>query len=600
MEVTQARAQTDSVRTGGSDADAAALADTGAVPDAVDVAKVGYAVHVAGVDGALHDQLREASRLVTLNQFPPPTVGALRRRARADLDRLMAVLRSEGYYHADIRIAVDAAKKPVDVTFNVTPGPRYKLERFAIAYAGAEDASGLPQTAHDFGISVGGPARAADVVADGDTVLRKLAEQGYPFASIADRKAVVDHDKMLMTVDLTVDPGPLTRFGDIKVSGLKTVEEGYIPVFELWHAGELYDQRKVDQMRTDLVDSGLFSAVTAAPERPPASGDDAPVDFAFSEAEHRTIGGGVNYSTTQGPGVTAFWEHRNFFGRGEDLKVSADAATLKQQLAIGLTKPNFWRRKQSLSLTGALRHENTDAYEELAIQSGAAIDRAIGTKWDVSVGTSLELTKITDDTGKRTFLLLGLPLGLRYDGTDNLLDPTKGSRMRLQVTPYAATINRTGYFFVNELNVSTYRKVFSRLVVAARGRVGSIFGAAREDIPATKRFYAGGGGSIRGVDYQEAGPLDADNDPIGGRSVVETSLELRYRVTSTIGIVPFIDGGTVYSQTMPQFNHLSWGGGLGFRYLTPMGPVRLDLAVPINKKPQYHSFQFYISLGQAF
>src|SRR5690606_2982221 len=201
-----------------------------------------------------------------------------------------------------------------------------------------------------------------------------------------------------------------------------------------------------------------------------------------------------------------------------------------------------------LTFSTSLRHEDNDAYSELAIGGGVALDRALGERWDGPVGTTLELTKIEDnEAGKRTFLLFGLPVGLRYDGTDSRLDPTKGARLRVQTTPYMATINETSLFLKSEVNASAYYQVMDapRLVMAARSRVGAIFGSGRTNIPASKRFYAGGGGSIRGIDYQEAGPLDANGDPIGGRSVAEMAVEARFKVTETIGIVPFLDGGTV-------------------------------------------------------
>jgi len=560
-----------------------------------------YKVSITGVGNGLKTQLEGASRLVALKDYPPITVTALRSRAQSDVDNLMAALRSEGYYGADIRVTVDDSARPIAIDFDVSPGMQYRLTEITIAFT--REGTGLPTAVATYGILTGGPARAADVLAAEATVLRQLGQQGYPFADVADRKVVVNHETRNMVVDLRIDPGPLTRFDGIDITGARTVEESFIRRYKLWESGDIYDQRLVDEMRTDLVDSGLFSIVTAKPERPAEDGGTGTIDLKVTESDQHTIGAGANYSSTEGFGVEGSWEHRNFFGRGERLTLGAEVAEIAQGLSAQLYKPQFLRRGQGLTLSAALSHENNDAYEELAVRSGIALDRELSEHWDGSVGTTLELSEIKDNLqGKRTFLLFGFPVGLRYDGTNSRLDPTRGARLRIQSTPYIATIGETTAFVRNEINASTYWEAMDapRLVLAARARVGSILGSSRAAIPASKLFYSGGGGSVRGVDYQEAGQLDADGDPIGGRSVAEVSFEARLKVTETIGVVPFIDGGSTFPDNIPTFSHFYWGAGLGFRYHTPVGPVRLDLAVPLNPQPAYRGFQFYISLGQAF
>jgi translocation and assembly module TamA len=208
------------------------------------------------------------------------------------------------------------------------------------------------------------------------------------------------------------------------------------------------------------------------------------------------------------------------------------------------------------------------------------------------------------DQGERMVYLVGLPARITQDSNDDLLDPTKGTRLALSVTPEGGTIagERVG-FVKNEAIGSGYYTLgkLPAFTMAMRARVGSIVGAKTSSLPANRRFYAGGGGSVRGYKYQKVGPLDSDNDPLGGRSVVELSTELRIRITKTIGIVPFVDGGQVYESTYPKFSdNLLWAGGLGFRYYSPVGPIRVDFATPINGRSSDDRFQFYISLGQAF
>lgn len=566
-----------------------------------DIQDIGYKVVVDGpIGNGLKGELRAASRLAALEDYPPLTIGALRSRARADVDRLAAVLRSEGYYGADISLKVDDSTDPVSVIFTVDAGMRYVLKSISVQFT--SDAVKQPTDGTDYGLVVGGGARAPDVVAAGEQVLNLLGQRGYPFAKMADRKVVVNHDTQSMAVTFVVDAGPLTRFDGLAIKGLTSVKPDFVKSFRLWDKGQLYDQRLVDEMRSDLIDANLFASVGVTPEKPATDGGEGTLDLDLVEAPHRTVGGGANYSTSEGLGANAFWEHRNFFGRGERFRASATAAELRQELGVELHKPHFLSREQGLTLSTNAKHENSDAYEEFTLSVGAALDRELAQQWQGSAGTTLELTEIHDAEGTRSFLLLGLPLGVRFDGTDSLLDPTRGARLQVSTTPYASTLDTTGFFMVNEVNASTYYKVTDspRLVLAGRMRAGSIFGSSRADIPATKRFYAGGGGSIRGIAYQAAGPLDADGNPIGGRSVAETSVEARFKVTRNIGIVPFIDGGTVYTDVLPRFNDFQWGGGVGLRYHTPVGPIRLDVALPINAEPGHKALQLYISLGQAF
>ena len=203
-----------------------------------------------------------------------------------------------------------------------------------------------------------------------------------------------------------------------------------------------------------------------------------------------------------------------------------------------------------------------------------------------------------------TYAIVGMPIHGGRDGTNDLLDPTEGTRMKLSVTPYFATVERDINFTVFEAEASAYFGLGKddRVVPALRLRTGSIAGAETLDIPITKRFFAGGGGSIRGYEFQKAGPLDADGHPTGGRSVLETGFELRWRVTDRIGIVPFVEGGNVYDDRTPDFGEdLFWAAGLGLRYFTIAGPIRLDVAFPLNRRDGIDDeFQIYVSLGQAF
>ena len=206
------------------------------------------------------------------------------------------------------------------------------------------------------------------------------------------------------------------------------------------------------------------------------------------------------------------------------------------------------------------------------------------------------------DEPDQTYGLLSVPAKLDWDFSNDLLDPTRGGRLHLMTAPTWDTLGVGRSFLKSRLDHSRYLPITDNLVLALRGALGSIVGTGRDDLPADERFYAGGGGSVRGIAYQTAGELDDDDDPLGGASLIELSAELRYRFTENLGAVLFIDGGAAFDNAYPDFDEpLRWGVGPGLRYFTPIGPLRLDIGVPLNARDGVDdAFQFYISIGQAF
>ncbi|MCG8653085.1 MAG: outer membrane protein assembly factor [Pirellulales bacterium] len=282
--------------------------------------------------------------------------------------------------------------------------------------------------------------------------------------------------------------------------------------------------------------------------------------------------------------------------------VSQRTAQLEQSLSAELFKPHFQRLDQNLTTSVSAHRNDTEAFEEQALTSRLSIERPLDEHWRGSLGALFEIAKIEDEDGDRRSVITGAPAGLNYDTTDDVLDPSKGVRLAFQVMPAVALGGRTATFVSATVGGSTYHDLFGdrRLIAAGRAEVGSIAGAARQDIPATHRLYAGGAGSIRGYDFQTVGPLDS-GDPVGGRSLVELNAELRFRISEDFGIVPFIDGGSAFSDSIPGGESLRWAAGLGLRYYTAIGPIRLDVARPLNRRDDIDdSFEFFISIGQAF
>lgn len=576
-------------------------------PEAGDTraAAVAYRARIDGpFDRRLGDLLSRGSLLVGLADRPPPSQAALLGRIEADRERFDAILRSEGYYAAGIDTAIDDSQTPPEVVMRVDPGPVFRLTAFTVTGFGDGAAAVALPGVNDLGLTIGQPARAADVLTGERKVLGWLAERGRPLAALGEREAIVDHAASAMTVAVAVDPGPPAAFGPVTFSGLDRLDEDYARLLIPWREGEPYDQAKVDAFRRKLMRTGLFTTVVVTPAG--AVGDDGrlPLTVELTEARSRSIGGGFKYYTSEGPAAEVFWEHRNLLGRDEDLQISLEVGQIAQNVTVDVLVPNYRRADQELVGQALALRETTDAYDRTGVETLAQLRRVFAELWAVGAGLSLETSWIRERGNTDNSTLLGFPAFILRDSTDNPLNPTEGSKFRYAPTPYVGWYIDRQSFMTNELAGSTYIALDpeKRYILAGRAKVGTLFGESRDAIPADKRYYAGGGSSVRGYPYQKVGPLDSDNDPIGGRSLLELSAEFRARVWGNFGVVPFIDGGTVYSAVVPDFSEtIRWGAGLGFRYHTAIGPVRLDLATPLNPRNDVDDpFQFYISLGQSF
>lgn len=563
-----------------------------------------YSVSITGdFEESLGTLLREVSQLERQAERPPLTAAALATRVEGDVERLKAALRSEGYYDATVDSEIDIEARPVAIAIEVSTGERYELESYEIVYQGTPPAEDVRQAVSGAAVAAGEPAEAEPLKQAETRIVRRLRHRGYPFAKIAKTSYVVDHGTRSMAAKVTVEAGLPAEFGELAIEGLEDVREDHTRRVADWQSGEGYDARRLETLRQDLGDTGLFESVVL--EKGEEVGPDGrlPVTAKVIERPHRSFGGGAAYSTDVGFSVNAFWEHRNFFNRGELLHLGGEFSLIRQELSADFRKPFFLQRNQALLLNAALVRQDDEAFDELSSSVFGGLERSYGEYWTVSAGTSLELIRITEDGMTRDYGLVGFPASLGYDSRDDPLDPSEGFTLNATTTPYFGVSGDAEKFWVNEIRATAYLSLDGDgdFVLAGRTRLGSIVGSTRRDLPASKRFYAGGGGSVRGYEFRTVGPLDDDNDPLGGRSVVEGGLELRAKITEDIGLVPFIEGGQVTTDPYPDLGgEMLWAAGLGVRYYTAFGPVRLDVAFPINGRPVDDTFQFYVSIGQAF
>lgn len=560
-----------------------------------------YTVEISGTGVAELDRsIAALSALEARKRNPPATRAGLQRRIAEDRRSITDLLRSEGYYAARLTDSIDEAAKPLAIRIGIELGPQFSIAAYRVDLRGPAPPDILAGLALP---RAGDPARAPDIVRAEAAVLGRLAEKARPFARVIGQDIVVDHATARMEVDLVIDPGGAATFGPLSLSGLEEVERDHLIGQLPWKEGDPFDQRKLDDGRRALGRSGLFSSVVIDPSMATDPSGDVPISVAVAEREHRSVGIGLRYETDTGFGTELFWRHRNLFGRAETLDLSAQVAQNQIGAGAQYREKGFLARKNTLSLGATVKREEQDAYDSRSAGVTAALERPLFETVTGSAGVGLEALEVDDQTGTNQFMLLSFPFQLRRDTSNDLLDPSSGSRLTAGYTPVLQTTEGVTFHRL-QFSAATYYEALpeKRLILAARAAFGALLGATLSDVPATWRLYSGGGGSIRGYEYQRVGPLDADRDPVGGRSQFEAGIEARIRLTEDIGIVPFIDTGNVYRTATPDFgDRLQYAAGLGVRYYTGFGPIRADIAFPLNRRPGIDDrFQFYISLGQAF
>jgi translocation and assembly module TamA len=565
-----------------------------------------YQVAIEGVgDDALRSLLLQVSETQRLIDRPPPSLARLRRRAHDDRPRLLEVLRSEGYYGAQIDVALNTSVQPIKVTFQIDLGSVYRLGSVSIEVDPPEPGLTVPSP-EEIGLKIGDPAATRTILDAERGLLDRVRARGFILAELGIRRAVVDHDTDTMDLTLRVQPGPLSRFGPVTFDGLRTVEQDFVANRLDWQVGELITPARLEEARNSLRETGLFTSVQIDLADAPDAQGQLPVTVELTERKHRSIGLGMRYRTDEGPGGNVSWEHRNMFGRGEQVAVEADGSFIGAFLLASFRKPDFGRRNQSLLSDVRLAYDDTDAFESKSARARVGLERQLGDGMTVALGVSFLGQEVEDkalDEGSESFGLLSLPARFEWDRSDNRLDPSSGGRLRLENEPFVDVIGNGLLFNKSRLDYAHYVEVVQdpQIVLAGRTALGAMVGEPRGAIPANLRFYAGGGGSVRGFGYQLAGKLNDNDDPIGGRSLLELSGEVRVRITESIGAVAFVDAGTVYSASVPDFSEtLRVGAGPGLRYFSPIGPLRLDVGFPLNPRGSDDTWQLYISIGQAF
>ena len=540
----------------------------------------------------------------------PANAAQIDRRARADAELLAELMRAFGYY--DAAVTTDVAAAPgggYAVTLNVEPGPIYRFAE--VRLPGLDEAAGADAAAlrQAFAVSPQDPVDAARV-AEAEAALQvELGRRGYAFAQVGDPDILIDHDTRTATLVLPVQPQGTRRFGTILVDGRPLFTAEHIATIARFHQGDPYRVPLVEDLRQALVATGLVSSVVIRPVARPQS-DLVDLSVGLEPAPMRTIAGEAGYGTGEGVRAEISWQHRNLLPPEGAVTFRGVLGTREQLVSAILRRNNFHRRDQVLNAQIAASHVDRPAYAARSFVLAGGIERQSNIIWQKawtwSIGGELTTTDerdvdiATGTTRQRTFFIAAIPVYLGYDGSNDLLDPTRGFRLSGRLSPEASLQSGSFFYARAQIDGSFYQPLSDTVTFAGRVRLGAIFGASRDRIAPSRRFYAGGGGSVRGYGFQALGPRDpVFNDPIGGRSLAEFALEARIRI-GDFGIVPFFDGGNISTSPLPRFDNLRFGAGIGARYHTRFGPIRVDVATPLNPQAGDPRVAVYVSLGQAF
>ena len=572
----------------------------------------------ASIEGALDPDLKtEVARAVGDTDRPIENRFEARRRARDAAQDAISVLRSEGYYAYDVEPDVGEGDAPKAVV-RITPGPRFVLGAAHIGWVGAEpDAKARAAAEAALSLKPGQPGRAADVVAAEGRAVAAIRKLGYADVQAQPREVVVDHADHTVSPDYRLAAGAIARLDSIRLESQGRTLPEWLQGLAPWTHGAPYDPDQVAELERRLLDTGVYDSVTVAlaPADQLTADGLRPVVVSLSERQKRTLELGASYGTTEGVGLDAKWTRYNLLGRADTLSFLGRLSNIDSRVEADLSLPHWRTPRQTLTTKAAVYRTQTPAYDQSGVMASADVTHRWGPNatfgltgtyftWGASIDASrtseIRIGTLTP-LGRDIVTVAGLA-DMALDRSDDPLNPKRGWRITLRTEPTLLTGAGTLPYLKAQGQISAYLPLDpeGRTVLAGRVKLGSLINGSLADVPAPQRYYAGGGGSVRGFGYQQVGPHLADNTPEGGLSLVETSLEVRHELTGAWGIAAFVDAGTIGRTQAPGFADLSVGAGLGVRYNLGFGPLRVDIATPVTSRKGAAPFQIYVSIGQSF
>ena len=565
-------------------------------------------VQVEFTGDTVTEEVTSAVRGALADEEAPKTALEARRQGRRAVSSARKTLNSIGYYNPQIDLGIEGTEPPA-ARLRIDPGPRFSLGPVAVDFNGSPPADEIAaEVREQLPVSQGQPALPAKVLDAERWIVSTLRQNGYPYAEMRKRRVLGDRAAETIDVTYLVKTGPRVSFGrTVFPEDEMVTKASYLDRLIPYEPGETYDPAQLSTFNTRLAETRLFRVARASladePSGTAADGSEIrDVVVTIAERQRNSIALGTSYSTAEGYGVQAEYVRRNISRRGDTLTTNFKLAELEQSLNVAWRRPNEFGYGRGLVLSTGLIAETTDAYDREAFTLGASFEVVRSTDFTYSYGVNAEIGREQDEFGERDLQILSVFADARLDKSDSVLDPREGWRANGRVEPSYTFGDESNPYVRTVGQISAYLPFDEekRFVLAGRLKGGTVLGASVEDISVDDRFYSGGGGSVRGYAYQFIGPRSDDNEILGGKSIVEASIEARYAWRGNIGLVAFLDGGSVASDELSGFDEPRYGAGVGVRYSTPAGPIRLDVAVPLNPTDFDDPVQIYISFGQAF
>ncbi len=590
--------------------------------DVIDPLDYTITLDTGEADRALRKSLERTSLLLAEEDDPVSGDLGLVIKARDDRDRLIATLYENALYGGVVSVTIDGQdidslppnpsfdrSRPVPVSITIQPGATFTLGEVRLE----GDAARLDPA--EFDLVRGEKAGSLTILRATEAMALKLKEEGRPLTEVTRRDVVADHETQTIDLTIAVEAGPVAPLGAVTVKGGRSVNSDFIAYYSRLRPGQTYSPEQLRKAGERLRTLGVFSSVTVNEAEGLEADGSLPIGIVVSEGKHRYFGVGASYSSVDGGGIEGYWGHRNLFGQAESLRIEgsvrglgelenvSDVSSLDYTAGITFIKPGAFVPSGTLEASIKGSTLETDYYDAATVTGKVSYAYELTDFDTVNAGVSLAYDSIDDAFGDdNEYLTFGVPMGYVRDTRDNRLHATEGHYGTVTLTPSYDFFGQT-FFTSLEGSISAYLGFGEedRFVLAGRLSAGSLVGGGDlSAIPATRRFFSGGGGSVRGYAFQEITPYNAADEGTGGRSYVTANLEARINVTDTIGIVPFLDIGTVADNTVPDFNDIKMGAGVGLRYMTPFGPLRLDVAVPLDPYDGGSRYAIYAGIGQSF
>jgi translocation and assembly module TamA len=606
-----------------------------------------FTVQVTGGASGLKDSVKDASSLYSLRRDAPPDGEALARRAQGDFAPVIDALWGAGYYNAAVMIAIDGAslaigstdiaafsraaesyrnRAPAPVVVKVEPGPLFKLRTIRVVDALGVEFSDAELPQRIVGLKLGDLAAASEIRAAQTRIIDYFRKQGRPLAKIQSVVPVVDHAQDTMDVTINVAPGPIAPFGEATINGPQTFDPAIVRSFLYIHPGDPYSPAAIADARNSIREIPAVGGVRITEGTTLDAYGRLPYQINVEDRLPYAVGASMKYSTTNGPEGQVYWEDRNVFGGAERLRLQADvfyappwfiaSQSLRHfssddiggRVSASFLKPALWGTTNDLLIDALAERLSTSGagfvgYQAEDADVTASLRHRFNQNFWVQAGLEAQKGDATDALGTVNYRLVGVPVSANFDTTDSKLDPTRGVRLNASAVGFGTFLGSSLDMVQVKAGASAYYSIDadSRYVLAGRVAAGGMVGPQLDEIPANWRFYAGGGGSVRGYAYNELGPTVWWGPVVGGRSVFDASAEVRVKVTDTIGVVPFFDIGNAFTSSIPTFNEqLFAAAGLGLRYYTSVGPIRLDVAFPLERRAGTGPVAVYVSIGQSF